>query len=120
MAEYQKAKEAGDKKKIAEIGAWFEASQKRFHTQGYSTAPVDDILVHIKDQLLPILEKESVGALVSKFDEATLRQYPSVERVDVTMALVDAFHPNAKQRKSAIEVQRHKPISLEQASNIRH
>lgn len=39
--------------------------------------------------------------------------------MDVTLKLVDAFLPNERQRKSAIEIQKHKPISLEQAEKIK-
>ena len=60
-----------------------------------------------------------MGVLVSKWDKDTLAKHPFAERVDVTMQMIDAISPNERQRKSAIEIQKHKPISLNQAENIR-
>jgi hypothetical protein len=57
--------------------------------------------------------------LVSKWDQETLAKYPSAELVDVTMMLVDAFQPNERQRQSAIEIQKHEPIPLEDAEKIK-
>ncbi len=56
--------------------------------------------------------------LVSKWDKETLAKHPSAELIDVTMHLVDAFNPNERQRKSAVEIQKHQPISLEEADKI--
>ncbi len=60
-----------------------------------------------------------VDLVVSKWDKDALAKYKSAEFVDVTMMLVDALHPHERQRKSAIEIQKHKPISIEQAEKIR-
>ena len=87
--------------------------------QGFSTASVDDILKHIKDSLPTIEQKACVDVIVSKWDEKTLAKHKSAKRVDVTIMLVDAFHPNEKQRKSALEIQKATPISLEQAEKIK-
>jgi hypothetical protein len=38
--------------------------------------------------------------------------------VDITMTLVDAFHPTEGQLKAAIEIQKKTPISLKEAENI--
>jgi hypothetical protein len=87
--------------------------------QAFSTAPVDDILAHITSALPEIQRTARVTAIVSKWDEAALRKHPGAERVDVTMLLVDAFQPNERQRKSAIQIQKQKPISLERATHIK-
>ena len=117
--ENNKAKVAGDQKRIAELGAEAAARQKLMHKQGFSTAPVDNILDQIKDRLPMIKEKAGVNALVSKWDKAGLTKYKDAELVDITMALVDALNPNDRQRKSAIEIQKHDPIPLEQAESIK-
>ena len=117
--EYDKAKTEGNQKRVAELDAWGKAHQTLLHKQGFSTAPVDNILAQIKDRLPAIKQKAEVSVLVSKWDTKTLAKYPSAKRIDVTMELVDVFNPNERQRKSAVEVQKHKPISLEQAENIR-
>ena len=117
-AKYKKAKVAGDQKRVAEIEAEGAARQRQLHKQGFSTAPVDNILKQIEDRLPSIKQKANVSSLVSKWDEETLVRHPSADRVDVTMELIDALNPNARQRKSAIEIQKHKPIPMEQAEDI--
>lgn len=116
--EMDKAKSEGDKKKIKELKAEGKARQNQLHKQGFSTAPVDDLLIHIQDKLPEILKAANVEVLVSKWDEAALANYASSEHVDVTMVLVDAFQPNERQRQSAVEIQKHSPISLEQAEKM--
>ena len=118
-AENDKAKASGDSKRISEIEAEGVARQKFMHRQGFSTAPVVDILGQIKDLLPAIKEKAGVTDLVSKWDKASLTRFKDAELVDVTLALVDAFNPNDRQRKSAIKIQKQKPIPLEQAENIK-
>jgi hypothetical protein len=118
-AENDKAKAARDLKRVSEIEAKGSARQKLMHRQGFSTAPVDNILGQIKDRLPAIKEKAGVIDLLSKWDKAGLAKYKDAELVDVTMALVDAFNPNDRQRKSAIEIQKNDPIPLEQAERIK-
>ncbi len=117
--EHKKAKAAGDKKRIKELEKEGQASQQRAHTQAFSTAPVDEILATIKDQLPEIKTRAGVSALISKWDEKELAKHPNAEQVDVTLALIDAFKPSERQRKSALEIQRHKPISIRQAERIK-
>lgn len=116
---YQKAKERGDKKELAKIEAENRALQSQLHKQGFSTAPVDDLLVCISDDLPKIQKTAEVKKLISKWDKAELAKHPGAEQVDLTMTLVDAFHPNERQRKSAMEIQKRKPISIEQAEKIK-
>lgn len=118
-AENDKAKASGDLKRVSEIEAEGATRQKLMHKQGFSTAPVDDILEQIKDRLPAIKKKAGVIDLVSKWDKAGLARYKDAELVDVTMALADAFNPNDRQRKSAMEIQKHDPIPLEQAEKIK-
>jgi hypothetical protein len=119
QADYEKAKANGDQKRIDALKAEGAAGQKRLHMQGFSTAPVDDLLETIKDRLPAMEKKAGVEKLVSKWDKKTLAQYKSAELVDVTLLLVDAFEPNEQQRKMAIEIQKHEPIPLEQAEKIK-
>lgn len=117
-AEHEKAKAAGDTQRMATLEAKGKAQQAQMHQQAFSTAPVDAILAHIADQMPGTASAAGVAAIVSAWDRDALAMYPNAERVDVTMALVDAFRPNDRQRKSAIEVQKHPPISLEEAGKI--
>lgn len=113
-AEYDAAKAAGDDARIAELEADAKAGQSEMHRQGFGTASVDDILAQIKEELLRIQSEAGVVALVSKWDEAALAKHPNAAQVDVTMALVDAFHPSDRQRKSAEEILKHKPVPMDE------
>ncbi|MCK4249402.1 MAG: hypothetical protein KAX15_06445, partial [Candidatus Omnitrophica bacterium] len=115
-----KAESEGDSKRVEELKAWGEAQQALLHKQGFSTAPVDDILEHITDQLPEIKKSANVELLVSKWDTKTLAEYKLAEHVDVTMRLVEAFKPNEKQKKSAIEIQKHDPVPLEKMKDHKH
>jgi hypothetical protein len=83
------------------------------HQQGFSTAPVDNILKHIKKKLPEIKKQAGVKLLVSKWDEKTLKEHESAKRIDVTMPLIEAFRPNEKQKKRAVEIQKSEPVPLE-------
>lgn len=120
MAEFKKAEAEGDQEKVAELKAWGEAQQVLLHKQGFSTAPVDDILEHIEGQLPEIKKQADVELLVSKWDEKTLQEHKSAERVDVTMRLIEALKPNEKQKKSAIEIQKHDPVPLDKMKDHKH
>jgi len=118
-AKHEKAKASGDQKQAAELEAEGASRQKLMHMQGFSTAPVTNLLELIKDKLPAINEKAGVSVLVSKWDKAGLARYKDADHVDVTMALVDAFSPSERQRKTAIDIQKHEPIPLEQAEQIK-
>ena len=117
LAEYKKAKDSGNAAKMAEIEKQMQNLQKLLHKQGFSTASVDDILKQIEPRLPQIKKDAGVDILVSKWD--TTVQTNGKVVIDVTMRLVDEFHPSERQRKSATEIQKHKPISLEAADRIK-
>ena len=117
-AEYDKAKAEGDEDRMAELEAKGKAQQALLHKQGFSTAPVDGMLAHIKDQMPGIAKDAGVEAIVSKWDKGALAKHEGAELADVTIPLVDAFKPNDRQRNSAIEIQKHPPISLKEAEKI--
>jgi hypothetical protein len=120
MAAYNKAKAEGNKEKVKEFEKWGKARQALLHKQGFSTAPVDNILKHIANKLPEIKRQVKIDILVSKWDTQALAKHKSAEQVDVTMLLIDAFKPNEKQKKSAIEIQKHKPVSLEEMESHKH
>jgi len=110
------AKAAGDSEGVSRAVAEARAGQRRAHLQAFSTAPVDDILAELAD-VLPAIKKEvGVSALVSKWDEPELRRHAGADRVDVTSRLIDACQPTERQRRSAMEIQKHAPIPLERAA----
>ena len=120
MAKYEKAKAEGNQERISELEAWGKAQQALLHKQGFSTAPVDDILKHVADQLPKIKKQAGVDLIVSKWDTQALAKHESAEQVDITMLLVEAFKPNGKQKKSAIEIQNHDPVPLEKMEEQKH
>lgn len=120
MEEYRKAESEGDKKRVEELRSWGKAQQALRHKQGFSTAPVDDILEHITDQLPAIKRQANVELLVSKWDTKTLARHKSAQHVDVTMLLVETLKPNEKQKKSAIEIQKHDPVPLQEMERREH
>jgi len=110
----RKAKAEGDKDRIAELEPKVWARRKQTHRQGFGTAPVDDILEYIKDDLPRIAREAGVGPIVSKRDKTTLSKYKSAEQVDITMRLVGAFKPREKSLKWAIEIQKKPPVPPEE------
>ncbi|MBX7244593.1 MAG: RNA polymerase sigma factor [Candidatus Sumerlaeaceae bacterium] len=118
--EHSKAKAAGDQNRVKELEAEGQRRQATLNRQGFSTAPVDEILVHIEDQIPEIQKKAGVDLLISKWDKKKLTGYTPEECVDVTMALVDAFQPTPTQRTSAIEIQKKSPIPLQTATNLKN
>jgi len=117
-AEHAQAKASGDKKRVAALEAEGQARQRLLHMQGFSTAPVTNILERIRAKLPVIQKKANVSAFVSKWDTDELARHTDSERIDVTTLLIDALEPNARQRKYAAEIQAQKPVPLKQATNI--
>jgi hypothetical protein len=118
-AEHDRARAAGDANRMKQIEADMRGRQTLAHKQAFSTAPVDECLKHVENRMPEIRQKAGVSDIVSKWDAEALKKYSLAEKVDVTMLLVDAFQPNERQRKSAIEIQKHKPITLEEAEKIK-
>lgn len=112
MAEMEEAKAAGDTKKIEELDKWGNAQQHKLHRQGFSTAPVDDILEYIKDTLPQIAEDANVTALVSKWDKKALKPYKSAEQIDITARIIAEFDPDEKRLKMIEQLKAKKPIPL--------
>ena len=112
MTEMEEAKAAGDTEKIKELDKWGNAQQAKLHRQGFSTAPVDDILEYIKDSLPQIAADANVVALVSKWDKKAIKPYKSVEQIDVTDRIVAEFDPDEKRLKMIEQLKEKKPIQL--------
>jgi len=120
--ELEKAKGTGDQKQIADAEAKLNDVPPKMgihlHRQFFSTAPVDDILVHIQDQMPGIAKAAGVGFIISKWDKKAMAEYKGAELVDVTMAMVNAFHPEEEQLKLAVEIREKEPIPLEEAEKM--
>lgn len=112
-ARHQQAVQAGDSASAARLQAEGQAWQAQLHKQGFGTAPVDDLLQHIAAELPALQQAAGVTRLVSRWSRAELALVPEAVQVDVTMALVDAFHPSARQRKFAVEIQAQPPKGVQ-------
>lgn len=110
MRQLEKARKAGDTNAVTRLKAQGQAWQNTLHQQGFGTAPVDNILEHISDQIPAIRQEAAVSSLISKWDQPGLDRHPGAQRIDVTMKLVDALHPTQAQRKRALEIQRKPPL----------
>jgi len=88
-AEYEKAKAAGDKKRVKELEAEGPASQELAHKQVFGTWPVDNILAKIKGEIPKIAKQADVDVVVSKWYVGYRRT--GVEFVDVTDLMVQRF-----------------------------
>lgn len=111
---HQKARESGDTREVARLETEGKARQEAMHRQGFGTAPVDDLLALIPDELPRLRQTAGVSRLVSKWDQRELDRHPGAVRVDVTRELVDAFHPTPIQRDRALEIQAHPPVKLKE------
>ena len=113
------AKAAGQTARSEEISATLKTEQERIHRQVFSTAPVDDVLANIKGRLPEIQKEAGVSKLVSKWDEAALKQHGKAERVDVTDLLVREFNPGEKQLKVIADLKTKKPVPLDEIDKVK-
>lgn len=119
QAEREKARAAGDSAAVARIDVEGRAQQEKLHRQAFGTAAVDDILARIPDEVERLKRAERVADLISKWDAAALAKAGAAERVDMTAALIDALHPNARQRERAVAIQRTQPVAGAAAGEAR-
>lgn len=110
----KQAEAAGDTKRAAQIKKRGATMQTLRHMQGFSSAPVDDLLSAIRDKMPEIARQAGVDVIVARVDF----QAEGVEVVDVTDAIVKAFNPNEKTLKTVAELKKHKPIGLVEAMMI--
>lgn len=109
LAELEKAKAAGDAKKVEALEAWGKNQQAKLHQKGFGSASVKDLLEPIKDSLLGIARTAGVEMLVSKWDvvyhssEADLR--------DLTDEIIKPFKPSEKVLGMIKELPQHAPLS---------
>jgi hypothetical protein len=103
------AAERGDEALVREIEARGGALQLRLRLQGFSTAPVDDLLDAVRDRLPEVAREAGVAAILRSVDF----HEPAVEVVDVTDALVRLFDPDAGVLSVVAEVRSNAPLALE-------
>ena len=113
-ARLKKAREIGDTNEISRLEMEGRAWQASLERQGFGTAPVDDLLIHVASEIPAVQQAAGVTRLISKWNQTELNRHPQAVRVDVTMQLVDAFQPTATQRQRAMEIQKKKPKKIKE------
>ncbi len=117
-ARHQEAKEAGDTELAEKLETEGVAMQERMHFQGFSTAPVDNILAHFQESIAIAMEKAGVTVIVSKWDEEGLARHPDAEQVDVTMELVEVMGTNERQLNSISQIGDQPPVPMEELKKM--
>ena len=117
-AEHEKAKAAGDEKRVKELGAEGPALQELMHKQGFSTWPVDDILDKIKGKIPEIAKRANVDVIVSKWN--IVYQRSGVEFIDVIDLMVRPFNPDEETLKTIKDIQKQDPVPLDELKNHQH
>lgn len=111
-----KAAEArNDKNAAADIRAQGERLQTLRHLQGFSNAPVDDIMKSLADRLPAIAQEANVAMIVPFVDFRD----DSVETVDVTDKLVAQFSPDEQTREILADMKGVKPLPIIEALAIK-
>jgi hypothetical protein len=118
MAGARATKTSGDKGKFKKLEAQIEQQQAKSHLQVFSTAPAEEALAALKDRLPQIQKEAKVDLLVSKWDEAALRQLANAEKVDVTDRLAREFKPKEQQLKVIESIKTQKPLPLEECKEL--
>lgn len=119
LAAARSAKSAGDTERAKELGAQLSALQLRNHLQVFSTAPADEALAILRPKLDALQAELGVARLVSKWDDAALKDVPEAQRLDVTDRLVrELFTPDQRHSKVLESLKAKPPIPLEQARKL--
>ena len=112
------AKAQGDPDMIAYRDRRVWELRYQLHRQGFGTAPVGDILALYPEAVEALMDRHRLVALVSKWDEAGLGRYRGAEQVDITEELLEAPGPSERQRRYALEIRQHKPLSAAQVEEM--
>jgi hypothetical protein len=119
IAAARAAQRSGDTNQLKEMSAALRAGQDTMDREVFSTAPAVEALDAMKERIPQIEQQAGVTALVSKWDEAALKQYPQAEKVDVTDQLVREFmQPTDKQAKTIASIIKSKPLPPEQCEEL--
>ena len=114
-ADYNKAKEEKNDKRMKEIEARMKLGQRRLHEQGFSTGSVAYIMAKVKDSLPAVAKKAGVQVVVSKWE--LNHQSPDVEVVEVTDELVALFQPSEKVLGWVKSCKDQKPLPIEEITD---
>jgi hypothetical protein len=115
MAEYQKARDAGNEKRMKEIGAQMKLKQRRLHEEGFSPGSVIGIMATVKDSLPAVARDAGVDVIVSKWE--VNYQSPNVEIVDVTDQVAALFHTSERGKQWLKQIPAKPPVPIEQITD---
>ncbi len=110
--EHDKANAAGDHEKAKKLEAEGRAGQEHSHSQVFGSAPIDEILAKVKDQIPEIAKRAGADLIVSKWS-VTYRS-PGAEFVDVTEPMAKLFQPDEQTGKMLRDLIKHQPVSAEE------
>jgi hypothetical protein len=101
LAERDKARVAGDRKKVNELSKWGQSQQELAHKQLAGSAPIDNIMEMMKPMLATVAAQEKVARIVpqgSRIDK-------TAATVDVTERLLDQLQADKKTRQIVEQLQ---------------
>lgn len=108
MAEYKEAKAVGDSATIRELEAWGPRFQRQLHFQTFGRAPVDDLLLLVKDKIPEVAARTGVD-MIGWYPDYTGAE---VEIVDITGELVALFNPTQEKLESIKQIKDVEPVPL--------
>ncbi len=114
MKEYEVAKKANDKKKMAELEAWGPAHQRLLHFQGFGRVPVGDLLQPVHEPMRALLKEKNLAAIAMECDLVA----EGVEQVDITRELVMLFQPSEETLKYTDQIRGKQPLSLLELADL--
>jgi len=94
---YSKAKEDGDKEKIAEIEQYKPTMQVLLHQQVFSNGSINNILEKIKEKFPVIAKENNLKMILSKWEIIFADE--SIELIDITDQLTAMFNPDEATKK---------------------
>lgn len=116
-AEHERARAAGDAATMERLEREMRARQELAHRQGFGGAPIPEILARISDRIPELARDAGVDAIVAKGDLLWL--HPDAPTVEVSLALAEAFDPDAETRRMLPEVLRQKPVPLDEIRDLK-
>ena len=105
LAERDKARAAGDQKRVDELSKWGQDQQELAHKQLAGEAPIDNILEMMKPMLATVAAQARVATIVPEVPGTD----KTAATVDVTELLLDQLQADAKTRQIVDELRKTKP-----------
>lgn len=112
-SEFQEVQKSGDSARIEELNEWVGKFQRQIHFQGFCRAPVDDLLLLVKDKMAGLASRTGVD-IIGWYPDYTGAE---VEIVDITDELVALFNPSESKLKEIKGLKGVEPIAL---SDVEH